>query len=133
MFALALSFYSARTYEYMGGVFSLPHTNFFTEWTFLINCKLHSFMDIFRRLKARINQNPSQKECSLLCDVMSIKSFVYYHYLTDNYDDYVNYGEGIFVLEEDIVPKVALVFMLSSLQSRSNVSTRSSWVVSGKK
>ena len=44
-------------------------------------------MDIFRRLKARINQNPSQKECSLLCDVMSIKSFVYYHYLTDNYDD----------------------------------------------
>ena len=90
-------------------------------------------MDIFRRLKARINQNPSQKECSLLCDVMSIKSFVYYHYLTDNYDDYVNYGEGIFVLEEDIVPKVALDFMLSSLQSRSNVITRSSWVVSGKK
>ena len=38
-------------------------------------------------------------------------------YSTGNYDGYVNYGEGIVILDEDSAAKEALVFMLVSFQS----------------
>lgn len=71
-------------------------------------------MDVFRKLKARIDQNSSHKECSSLCDAMSIKSFVYHNHSADNYNSYVNYGESIVAPEEDVVAKEAIVFILVS-------------------
>ena len=65
-------------------------------------------MDVLQNLKAKIDENPAHAECALLCDAMSIKSSVYYNHSTGDYNGYVNYGDGIVVLDEDVVAKEAL-------------------------
>ena len=115
-FALTLSFYSPRAYEYLRRVFSLPHSNSLGEWTSSVNCEPGFFMDVLKSLKEKINKNPTHAECALLCDAMSIMSSVVYNNSTGNYDGYVNYGPGIVVPDEDIVAKEALVFMLVSFR-----------------
>ena len=69
-----LNFYFPRPCEYIRGIFSLLHTNPLTEWTFSINCEPSFSVNIFRSLKARIDQNPAHKECSVLCNAMSINA-----------------------------------------------------------
>ena len=73
-FVLTLNFYSPCAYEYIWGVFSLPHTNSLTEKISSVNYEPGFFVGIFRSLKARIDLNPTHKECSLLCGALSIKS-----------------------------------------------------------
>ena len=54
-FALTLNFYSPRAYEYICGVFSLPHSNSLTEWTSSVECEPDIFnMDVLKNLNSRI-------------------------------------------------------------------------------
>ena len=59
-------------------------------------------MDVLQNLKAKIDENP-----------VSIKSSVYYNHSTGDYN--VD-GDGIIVLDEDVVAKEALVFMVVSFR-----------------
>ena len=102
-----LNFDPPRVYEYIRGVFALPHTNSLTECPSQMNFDPGFFMHVFRSLKPRILQNPTRKECSLFCDALSIKSSVYYNNSSGNYDSYVNYGEGNVVSDEDTAAKEA--------------------------
>ena len=54
--------------------------------------------------------------CFAVRCAMSIKSSVYYNLSTGDYNGYVNYGDGIVVLDEDVVAKEALVFMVVSFR-----------------
>ena len=49
-----LSFDSPRVYEYILGVFVLPHANSLTEWPSQMNFEPGFFMHVFRSLKPRI-------------------------------------------------------------------------------
>ena len=107
-FALTLIFYSPRTYEYIRGVFSLPHTNSSTKKSSSINREPGFFVDLFQCLKARIDQNSFHKECSLLCDAMSIKLSACNNHFTGIYD------VMLIMLKALLFPfaKEALVFIL---------------------
>ena len=74
MLISTLNVYSPRAYEYTRGVFTLLHTNSLIERTFSINCKPGFFIDVFQNLNSQIDQNPTDKECFLLCDALNISN-----------------------------------------------------------
>ena len=115
-FALTLNFYSPRAYEYIRGVFSLPHSNSLTEWTSSVECEPGIFMDVLKNLNSRIKENPTHADCVLICDAMSIKSSVFYNPTTGNHQGYIDYGDGIEVPDVDIAATEATVFMLVSFR-----------------
>ena len=66
-------------------------------------------MGIFGSFKARIDQNHTHKECSLLCVALIIRLSAHNNHLNGIYDGCVSYGEGIVVPQENAVTKKVLV------------------------
>ena len=52
-FASALNFF--RAYQFLRGVFSLPHPNSLCEWTLSVNCELGLFNDVLYHLNLKYN------------------------------------------------------------------------------
>ena len=92
-------------------VFFLPHSSS------LPNCDVGFFKDVFLELKNKVEEDPANADCTLLCDAMKIKSSTIYNKETVCFEGFVNYGNDIIVDDENEIAADALVFMLVSLKN----------------
>ena len=90
-FALTVHFYSPKAYNYLRTVFSLPHSSSLYNWSSTVDCNVGFFKDVFAELKNRIDEDPLNTDCGLVCDAMSIKSSTFYNKAAGSFKcDYEN-------------------------------------------
>ena len=118
-FAMTLHFYSPRGYDYMRSVFSsLPHPSSMANWTSSIDCEPGFFINVFQKVSNLTEVRKYERDVTLICDGMSIRSNIFYNKAKGSYEGFVTYGKDIVGCEEDIPAKEALVFMIVSLRGR---------------
>lgn len=118
-FALTLSFYSLKAYNYVRKTFqlALPHPSTLRTWYKGINGKPGFTEEAFAALKLRVeeeNKRHGRVVCALVFDEMAIRKHVEWN--GKRFLGYVDIGSGV---ENDSVPVAteALVLMLVSLNS----------------
>ena len=89
-FALTMNFYSPRAYEYLRAVFSLPHSSFLSNWYTSVNCDVGFFKDVFLELKNKVEEDPANADCTLLCEATKSKSSTIYNKETGCFEGFVN-------------------------------------------
>ena len=118
-FALTLNFYSPKAYEYVRSVFkTLPHPSSMANWTSSIKCDPGFFEDVFREIRSKTEKRKHQRDVTLVCDAMRIRSDIIYNHSVGTFDGFVDFGDDIIVNDDqdDTPAKDALVFMLVSLR-----------------
>ena len=73
----------------------------------------------FALLKKKVDEDPLNADCSLVCDAMTIKSSTIHNKMTESFEGFVNFGKYIGVDDENEIASDGVVFML--------VSFRKSW------
>ena len=108
--------------EYIRKAFSLPHSSSLSYWSSIADCSVGFFKDVFAGLKKKVDEDPLNADCSLVCDAMSIKSSTSYNKVTGSFEGFVDFGKDIVVDDEIAID--ALVFMLVSLRKSWKYPTR---------
>ncbi|CAH0558772.1 unnamed protein product [Brassicogethes aeneus] len=113
-FALTLSFYSTRAYNFLRTTFnrSLPHLATISKWYRSVDGSPGFTKEALAALKSKQNDSPVPLLCNLVMDEMSIRKQV--EWTGNKFVGYVDVGTR---LESDSLPKAreALVFMLVCL------------------
>ena len=116
-FALTLSFYSTKAYNYVRKCFklALPHPSTLRQWYSGLNCQPGFTEEAFRALSVRVKEATSsgkQVICSLMLDEMAIRKQIEWN--GEKFVGYVDIGTDI---DDDSAPVAteALVFMVVAL------------------
>lgn len=119
-FALTLSFYSTKAYNYVRETFnkSLPHVSTISKWYQSIDGSPGFTQEAFNALKAKVTEEKTKGQsviCNLVIDEMSIMQRV--EWTGRKYAGFVDLGTGV---ESEAVPeaKEVLVFLLVALNGR---------------
>lgn len=77
-FAVTLLFYSAQAYDYICQFLHLPHPSTIQHWASGLNCSPGFLTEVMEHLKTRAVEDPFEKHCTLMLDVMALKKEIVY-------------------------------------------------------
>ena len=115
-FALTLNFYSARAYDFVRKVFTLPDPRSLCVWTSSVQCEPGFFDDVFEHLGKSIEKDPLNADTTLFVDAMGIQQCQGWNKYQDKINGFTNCGEGVVLDDPDEVASDALVFLLVGMR-----------------
>ena len=115
-FALTLNFYSARAYDFVRKVLTLPDPRSLCAWTSSVECEPGFFDDVFEHLGKSVAKDPLNADATLVVDAMGIQQSQGWNKFKDKIDGLTNYGEGVVLDDPDEVASDALVFLLVGMR-----------------
>jgi len=118
-FALTLYYYSPKAYKYVRSIVPLPNPSLIKKWSASFKCEPGFVEEAFTSLSKEITHTPSNKDCCLVIDAMSIRKQTIWNPQKDQYSGFVDLGGVIPNEQTTKLASEALVFLL--------VGTRSHW------
>ena len=114
-FALTLNFYSQKAYNYIRGIFVLPHPSSIRQWTSSVNCKPGFLTEVINYLGQQAKNDPYFGDCCLIFDSMALRKETPYNHATKQYEGNVDLGGGISTEHPDTLASEALVPLVGGL------------------
>ena len=115
-FALTTNFYSARAYEHVRKIFSLPHPRSLSAWTSSVDCEAGFFDDVFDHMEKLVEKDHKHADSCLVVDGMGIKESREWDKNKDRIIGFTDYGEGIVLDDPEEIASEAIVFMLVGMR-----------------